>query len=500
LRLAVDAEASELTTEILVHGGLLHAVLEGVDLAFILDEGDAAFECVEGEPADVGLVRAALLAATGRDDAQTAHDLLVPHPEPDLDRETVSALAEFLNAVAAHDAAAIDLRGADLIACASGGGAAQAKAVRAFVYASGAAEHFWAGRFDRFGESADEDLDEIGTASQATKTYGLLAIANAFIGRPETSREYEQHAVRVVDRNPDVVVGAELLVAGAIRDLYRGRLGSALRKTTEADERLRAVRDDRLAGLVAVVRGLVLMSSGDLPEARETILRIPDDVGPLIDELRLACLAEIESALGRAHLAVQLLESAVGCSDVGWRSVTLARAHLALGDLRAAEDLLRSVRTGGTVVAARPVMVSGLVAASEVALVSGDEDRAVELLMSALEVAGDDLVLPFLRMSSALARLPRRHPSLAARLPEGPRDPVDPAATAGRRRPMAEPLTDREQLVLQWMTTTKTLTEIAAELCVSVNTVKTHAAAIYRKLAVARRRDAVLRARQVELL
>ena len=42
--------------------------------------------------------------------------------------------------------------------------------------------------------------------------------------------------------------------------------------------------------------------------------------------------------------------------------------------------------------------------------------------------------------------------------------------------------------------------EIADELCLSVNTVKTHIAAIYRKLAAARRRDAVLRARQLELL
>jgi LuxR family maltose regulon positive regulatory protein len=37
-------------------------------------------------------------------------------------------------------------------------------------------------------------------------------------------------------------------------------------------------------------------------------------------------------------------------------------------------------------------------------------------------------------------------------------------------------------------------------MCLSVDTVKTHLAAIYRKLTASRRKDAVLRARELELL
>ena len=42
--------------------------------------------------------------------------------------------------------------------------------------------------------------------------------------------------------------------------------------------------------------------------------------------------------------------------------------------------------------------------------------------------------------------------------------------------------------------------EIAADLYVSVNTVKTHLKSVYRKLAVNRRGDAVRRARDLRLL
>ncbi len=74
-----------------------------------------------------------------------------------------------------------------------------------------------------------------------------------------------------------------------------------------------------------------------------------------------------------------------------------------------------------------------------------------------------------------------------------------------RRRPGGGPaagdrLSDRELAVLSYLPTMLTTAEIAAELYVSVNTVKTHLKSIYRKLDVPRRRDAVHRARELHLL
>jgi LuxR family maltose regulon positive regulatory protein len=65
---------------------------------------------------------------------------------------------------------------------------------------------------------------------------------------------------------------------------------------------------------------------------------------------------------------------------------------------------------------------------------------------------------------------------------------------------LPEPLTDRERAVLRFLATSMSTAEIADELCLSVKTVKTHSAAIYRKLAARKRREAVLLARQFELL
>ena len=65
---------------------------------------------------------------------------------------------------------------------------------------------------------------------------------------------------------------------------------------------------------------------------------------------------------------------------------------------------------------------------------------------------------------------------------------------------LLEPLSPREQAVLRYLPTMMSNTEIAGELFVSGNTVKTHLKSIYRKLGVTRRRDAVERARALELL
>lgn len=65
---------------------------------------------------------------------------------------------------------------------------------------------------------------------------------------------------------------------------------------------------------------------------------------------------------------------------------------------------------------------------------------------------------------------------------------------------LVEPLTERETAVLRYLPSSLSQREIAGELYVSLNTVKTHTSGLYRKLGVTSRSQAVQQARRLGLL
>ena len=65
---------------------------------------------------------------------------------------------------------------------------------------------------------------------------------------------------------------------------------------------------------------------------------------------------------------------------------------------------------------------------------------------------------------------------------------------------LIEQLTERERNVLRYLPSLMTYEEIASDLYVSVNTVKSHAYGVFRKLGVSGRRQAVRSARELRLL
>lgn len=124
-------------------------------------------------------------------------------------------------------------------------------------------------------------------------------------------------------------------------------------------------------------------------------------------------------------------------------------------------------------------------------------------LIRACELGGGDMTRLFIGVTDDFSGLLARHSSPAALWPGDTRRHVAdlPEARPTPQTPaLMVPLNDREQTVLGLLSTNMSTREMADGMCLSVNTVKSHVAAIYRKLAAAHRRDAVLTARSLDLL
>jgi LuxR family maltose regulon positive regulatory protein len=145
------------------------------------------------------------------------------------------------------------------------------------------------------------------------------------------------------------------------------------------------------------------------------------------------------------------------------------------------------------------------------------------LLERALRLAESEQVrLPFLMEGSWIRKELPENPGLARAyrqlLNQGPSSrggparsrasaPAKPSVNASRQATAAqvmplvvENLSNREREVLQHASEMLGTAEIAAEMFVSVNTVKSHLKSIFRKLGAVSRNEAVRRARQLQLL
>jgi LuxR family maltose regulon positive regulatory protein len=98
------------------------------------------------------------------------------------------------------------------------------------------------------------------------------------------------------------------------------------------------------------------------------------------------------------------------------------------------------------------------------------------------------------------ARQRTAHPALIRKIiiTLGGTTPAAPAADPAQ--PLAEPISQAEARVLRLLQTSLSAPEIARELYVSVNTVRTHMRHLYDKLGAHRRLEAINRARALGLL
>jgi LuxR family maltose regulon positive regulatory protein len=298
-------------------------------------------------------------------------------------------------------------------------------------------------------------------------------------------------------------------VALACVHTERNELPAARARLKRADEALHA-RPDRLisatAGLVAARRSLAEGRPGATLEIAGQLR--PGWSPPSWLDRRLRLLeSSASAAMSDADSAVAAATGAGSgcCLDA---AAALAHAWLAAGDSQAASQALAGVPAGAeTPGSAR---LEGLLADARLGYDSGDTGRDRRSLEQALRLAEPErLRLPFALQRKWIQPVLRRDPALAAtyrHLLEP--DLVRPAAVrsqlpdgAGPAAPLiVERLSGREREVLKHVAAMLSTAEIAAEMYISVNTVKTHLKSIYRKLSATHRGEAVRRARQLEML
>ena len=146
--------------------------------------------------------------------------------------------------------------------------------------------------------------------------------------------------------------------------------------------------------------------------------------------------------------------------------------------------------------------VEGLLLLAWLADADGSADDARTHLAEAMaEAERHVLVEVFVRAGSTVLRLISGHPDMqrstfGQRILKRAREVSSPSPGED----LVDPLTDRELEILSYLPSRYTNTELAEHFYVSVNTIKTHMAHIYRKLEVANRNGAITRAREIGVL
>jgi LuxR family maltose regulon positive regulatory protein len=369
----------------------------------------------------------------------------------------------------------------------------------------------WSGHLDE----AEQRLREAMVTGEDTQLeaarinmWGHLGIITAASGRLHEAFGHAQRAVDLVGARgwAPLPQASAAYLALAMVNLRWNRVDEALAGLEQG----RSESGFDLVPICALTFALARLhaSQGRPAAARDELHRLRHELDGWEPPVYLArwgavTEAEIDLAEGRHAAALhelRLLESSGGLLPA--EKFCLARALLAAGETHAAEATLLELRDGERTGVEVDVWVLSALVADRLR----EDNRALDALQRAVELArSEGIRRPFVALA------PEHVHRLLGHLQQ-----VDPGADAFVRELVAdltlddqspiaveilsENLTDRELSVLRFLPSMMTNEEIAAELYVSVNTVKAHLKRIYRKLGVVSRREAVRRAHDLGVI
>ena len=386
---------------------------------------------------------------------------------------------------------------------------------RVYVLSARGAAELWSGRFDEAARVLDAGVTAAAASGEAhipVGCLGQLALVEVLRGRLGRAAKLARQATapcaadgqRPQSQHPSPAALAalawvhlehhELREARCLLKQVDTALGRSPDKLIRAVACLVAAYDGLAEGHAEVAAQFVVRarSGGTVPAWLEQRL-------DLAESRSLAAAGDIDAALAAAKRADD------GSSPEA--AVALAHAWVTAGDGDHARRVLAPVLEAHERVPERVRLQACLVDA-RLSHHSGDRARGRRSLGCALRLAErEQLRLPFVMERGWIGPVFQRDPELVsahqglvtpamphARLPARPDTPEEAAI------PAAEPLTERELQVLRRVSGMLTTAEIASELYISTNTVKSHIKNICHKLTAAHRGEAVRRARQLQLI
>ena len=362
---------------------------------------------------------------------------------------------------------------------------------------------------------------------------------------PALAVERSRQAVELARRHgwsgEPVVAIAYPMLAGSL--IWQGELEEAERWLMEGDYALQPEVEPATGMLFHLVRGCLEIARGRVEAALAALRaagRLPGRplvaAHPLTAELR-AFLLHVLVRLGEtAQADAALTETAESERERPDIRTAVAALRLAQDNPRAATAALAPVLDSSAPGSHQVWLIAAFLLEASARDALGEREAAGRALERGLDLAGPDgLLFPFLlhpvpELLERHARQRTAHPALIWKIISvlGERTPVAPAAgpptpaapAGGPPTPAAppagppehlpkplsqpehlpEPLSQAEARVLRFLPTSLSAPEIARELYVSVNTIRTHMRHVYDKLGAHRRLEAIDRARALGLL
>jgi LuxR family transcriptional regulator, maltose regulon positive regulatory protein len=411
------------------------------------------------------------------------------------------------------DAAAADASAAEaLVSTVSGGTPGRHAAILTRVLCGRGVVELWSGNLAEAARILDSGVAAAvapGAEYERAGCLGHLALIAAWQGRPQRAAKLAADATAAdAPRPAGWHPSPAALVALAWVHLDHGELRETRSLLKQADAAL-GERPDKLTGSVAcLVAARCGLAEGRAGLAAQFAARaragwaVPAWLGQqlsLAESRAHAEAGDIDPALAAAERA--------GPDNSAEAAVALAHAWLAAKDVENARRALAPALAARSPAPDR-VQLQAWLADARLSYDSGDRARAQRSLASALRLAGrDQLRLPLLMergwIGPVLQHTPavaHAHRDLLAPAPGADQRPAAAAVPGQAAALVVEPLTQREREVLRNVSAMLNTAEIASQMYISVNTVKSHLKSAYRKLGAAHRGEAVRRARQLELI